>query len=183
MAQLSYVVSTETIRQGSTEQITAADRSLLRLHDLVDHELGALIGRNHLVYRSITGCRDVDDVIARIDRHIRRRHLFQKVLIDRDLSTLRLCPNAYSGLPRLRALSAKQFRHLAADGAHIVHTSQGAQRRREIEGLSEHELHARGFVYVAHHADQNDVLTFIDADLRWCFRARVAAIHINVGSG
>src|ERR1700692_2814168 len=66
------------------------ENGLLRLHHFVDNDLAALFGVDVLVQGRIATQRNVDLVVAGIERHVHRRALFQQVLVNRDLSALRL---------------------------------------------------------------------------------------------
>jgi len=162
--------------------ITKRIESLLRLKRFVDYDLAALGGGDDFVYGGVSAERDVDDVVAGIDHHVDGSGLIQHALVNGDLSPLGLGVYGNRCLAGL-AFTSEQARHLTAHGLDAVDIAQGLQGRRKVETLAEGELAVHGFVEIAGHAHQHEVLTLIDADLCRRFCVHVVPVDVDAGSG
>src|SRR5580704_17410249 len=155
----SLCLLTSSFRIRKSPIVNRQSPALLLLHRLVYDELAALFHGNDFVDRLKSRQRQVDDVIARIERHIERRVFLHDVLVDCNLRTFGQRVNADHGLPGLHAFSAKELRHLA-DRLDAVRVAQRLQRGREVKRLPQHELAVHGLVEITHLAHQHHMLAF-----------------------
>src|SRR5215469_10821360 len=90
--------------------------------------------------------------------------------------------NADRGLVRLR-LSTKESGHLSAADFDVVGVAERTESGNKAVGLTQRVLSGLGLVEIARHADQDEVLPFVDADLRRSFCTHIASVYVNIRTG
>src|SRR5581483_773885 len=145
--------------------------ALLWFHVFVDFYLAVALQADHAMHGLTAGHRNVDHIVAWIEKKIYRRCLVDHPAVHRNLSAFGLRLDRDLGHPRTLVSSEQlaEFPHSLDLVGNPEHLKDG----REFESLTGYELSGCGFIEITLLADQDGVISLLRSDLR---RRDVAAV-------